>query len=115
MLLQIVTVTECLVTFGAGIWLLSRMGPFMCLKIPNLIECHVACRTFKWLLSCVGSFMCLQTGTHTKCLVTFHAGKWLLTIVNLLCHELIDRSVRLDLKLPRPKYLCNVQVSYMYC
>ena len=26
---------------------------------------------------------------------------------NLLCHELIDRSVRLDLELPRPKYLRN--------
>ena len=27
--------------------------------------------------------------------------------VNLLCHELVDRSVRLDLELPRPKYLWN--------
>merc|ERR1712015_331073 len=63
------------VTFCAGIWLLSCVGPFTLFQ-PTVVfvTFHAGTR----LLSCVGPFIYLQT---TAVFVTFRAGIWLLSCV----------------------------------
>jgi len=40
--LQYVTVFECLVTIGAGKWLLSCVDPFMYFQMAIIVECLVS-------------------------------------------------------------------------
>ena len=86
MFLEMTTLVECLFTFGAGKWLLSRVSPFMSIQMATLNKCLVTLGAGKWLLTCMGPFMCLQITTAFECLVTLVAGKWLLSCV---CHFML--------------------------
>ena len=83
MSLQITILIKCLATFGAGKWLLSRVGSFVTLQITLLHECLVTTGADKWLLSRVSPFMCVQMVHMFKCLVVatpLQLGQ------RLLCH-----------------------------
>ena len=88
MSLQITTLVECLVTFGAGKWLLYCVDPSMCLQITTWVGWLVTfvagkwgwLVTFgagKWLLSQMDPFMLLHMTTLVEWLVPYGAGKWL--------------------------------------
>ena len=82
MYLQMTTVVENFVTYGAGKMFLSCVCPFMLLQITTVAECLVTFRLGKWLLTCVCPLMLLQIAAVVECLVTFRAGKWLLSCVS---------------------------------
>ncbi len=52
MCIQTATCGECLFTFGAGKWLLTRVCPFMSLQITLLVKTLVTFGAGKWLLLC---------------------------------------------------------------
>ena len=75
--LGVVLLCKFSVAWGAGIWLLACMGPFVVLRVGPLQRCLAVTWTDRRHFSCVGAIVCLQVGTRVKFVVVFVAGEWL--------------------------------------
>ena len=72
------------VTFCAGIWLLSCVGPFMYLQSTNLVECLFTFSAGIWILCHVGPLMDLQS--TSLCNASSHVSSSHFINCNVLSH-----------------------------